>query len=494
MELGTAAAHQRGTMPSLRSLAPLALLTSLLSACADESAPATDDACDTACEGESGSASESDDGADETAGHDDGHDDDGADDGAQAGEGVPCEIQALLQQHCGDCHADPPRYGAPMPLVDQEHFQVAAQSDASRSVWELAALRMSDPVSPMPPAGHDITPADRDALLAWLQAGAPAAAADEHCHHDPVDPGEPVGPDALPCTPTQVFTAFGDTADEPFHVPAQGADDLYQCFTFQSPVAAGEQAIAWAPIIDDERVVHHWILYRTDTPQPDGGSGICNMPGDAKFVAGWAPGGKNFIMPDDVGLELGGPDVYYILQLHYHNTANYPDSFDQSGVAFCTVDEPRPQLAGMITLGTVFLSIPPGAEDHDESGTCPSWITSFMPEPLTVIASFPHMHQLGRSFTTEILRGGSEADIDLLTDVPAYDFQSQTFYVNDPPLQIEPGDALRTTCTYDNPTDQTVHFGEATSDEMCLNFIMAYPIETIGENRDCGILDDGDAG
>jgi Copper type II ascorbate-dependent monooxygenase, C-terminal domain len=97
------------------------------------------------------------------------------------------------------------------------------------------------------------------------------------------------------------------------------------------------------------------------------------------------------------------------------------------------------------------------------------------------------MHELGRAFTTEILRGGSEADIDMLTDVPVYDFQSQTFYVNDPPVQILPGDALRTTCTYDNPTDQPV-------EEMCLNFIMAYPIDTIGENRDCGILDDADAG
>jgi hypothetical protein len=478
-------------MPSLRPLASLALLLStLLPACGSDGASAADETegCDGACETESGDA------ADETAGPDDGPDPDGgSSDGDPAGPAVPCEIQALLREHCGECHAEPPRYGAPMSLVDYDHLQMPAASDVTRSVWELAVERMNDPVSPMPPGG-DITPEDRDTLLAWLEAGAPASEAAEACDDEPVDPGEPVGPDALPCTPSQTFTAHGGNPQEPFHVPAQGADDLYQCFTFHSPVAEGEQAIAWAPIIDDERVVHHWILYRTTTPQPDGGSGICNMPGDAKFVAGWAPGGQNFIMPDDVGLELGGPDVYYILQLHYHNTANHADSFDASGVAFCTVDEPRPQLAGMITLGTVFLDIPPGAQDHDESGVCPSWITSFMPEPLTVISSFPHMHELGRSFTTEILRGGSETDIDMLTDVPIYDFQSQTFYVNDPPLQIHPGDALRTTCTYDNPTDQPVHFGEATTEEMCLNFIMAYPIETIGENRDCGILDDADAG
>jgi hypothetical protein len=479
-----------------RSTASLALLLfALLPACTGDGAPASDDdGCDTACEDESGDGSG--DGGSETTAEDDGPDpDDGSgDDGEPSGPAVPCEIQELLHEHCGDCHADPPRYGAPMPLAGYDHFQVPAASDVTRSVWELAIERMTDPVSPMPPpSSSDITPEDRDALLAWLSAGAPAAAEGEACDDVPTDPEEPVGPDALPCTPTQIFTAHGDTDEEPFHVPSQGADDLYQCFTFQSPVAEGEQAIAWAPIIDDERVVHHWILFRTDTPQPDGGSGVCNMPGDAKFVAGWAPGGENFLMPEDVGLELGGPDVSYILQIHYHNTAHHADALDKSGVAFCTVDEPRPQLAGMITLGTVFLEIPPGAQGHDEVGVCPSWITSFMPEPLTVISSFPHMHGLGRSFTTEILRGGDDSYIDMLTDVPTFDFQSQTHYVNDPPVQINPGDALRTTCTYDNPTDQTVRFGEATAEEMCLNFIMAYPIETIGEHRDCGILDNADS-
>ena len=472
-------------MLRFRSASTLALLLSvLLPACAGDVAQ---DGCDTSCEGESGDASGS--GSSET---DDGPDPDGSsdEDGEPSGPAVPCEIQELLQEHCGDCHADPPRYGAPMALVDYEHFQVPATSDPTRSVFELAIERMNDPVRPMPPNG-DIAPEDRDALLAWLEAGAPQAEDGQECEGGPVDPGDPVGPDALPCTPTHTFVAHGNADDEPFEVPSQGADDLYQCFTFASPVAEGEQATAWAPIIDDERVVHHWILYRTTTPQEDGGSGPCNMPGDAKFVAGWAPGGQNFVMPDDVGLELGGPDTWYILQLHYHNAAGHTDSRDRSGVALCTTEEPRPLMAGMITLGTIFLDIPPGAQGHEESSLCPSWITSYMPEPLTVIASFPHMHQLGRSFSTEILRGGSESSIDMLTDVPVYDFQSQAFYVSDPPLQIMPGDAVRTTCTYDNPGDQTVHFGEATEDEMCLNFIMAYPIESIGENRDCGLLDNG---
>ena len=42
--------------------------------------------------------------------------------------------------------------------------------------------------------------------------------------------------------------------------------------------------------------------------------------------------------------------------------------------------------------------------------------------------------------------------------------------------------------TYDNPGAQPVFFGEATEDEMCFNFVMVYPVEAIGENRQCGVL------
>ena len=479
-------------MVRLLEIGPLALLLSFaLGGCVlpGGDAPADTDACTTDC-GDGADAS-GDGVGDVTGGDDDGVDPDGgSDDGEPSGAGIPCDIQQILVDNCGECHGDPPLYGAPMALEDHVDFQIPAPSDVSRSVWEEAIDRIGDPVSPMPPFG-EMESDDREALLAWLEAGAPEEENAGSCDTEPTDPGEPVGPDALPCDVTHTFTAHADASEEPYHVPEQGADNLYQCFTFSSPVAEGTQATAWAPIIDDERVVHHWILYRSATPQVDGGVGPCDMPGDAKFVAGWAPGGKNFLMPEGVGLELGGPDDSYILQIHYHNTAHHADSFDGSGVAFCTAEEPLPQTAGIMTLGTVWLDIPAGAEGHEESGVCPSWMTSFLPEPLTVIASFPHMHELGRSFSTEILRGGDETDTDAITEVPLYNFENQEFYVNDPPLQIMPGDAIRTTCTYDNPYDFTVRFGEETEDEMCFNFVMAYPIEMVGETRDCGTLDNG---
>jgi hypothetical protein len=400
-------------------------------------------------------------------------------------DGVPCDVAAVIATGCHDCHSDPPKYGAPMKLTSDADFAAPAVSDPSRTVAELSALRIRDLERPMPPAG-DLAPDDEDLLLAWLDGGAtPEPGA--HCEHAHEQDPE-VGPDQLGCDVTHRFTAHADGSDAPYPVPQQGADNLYQCFAFRSPFDGTTQATAWAPIVDDERVLHHWILYRTRTPQGEGAVGPCQMPSDAVFVAGWAPGGQNYALPEDVGLELAGPDEWFLLQVHYHNTAHLADARDASGVALCTTDTPRANKAGIVSLGTLNIDIPAGAERHEVSGTCPSWQTGLLTRPLNLITSFPHMHELGRSFRTEILRGGETGPAEPLIDVPAFSFQDQRFYPHEPAVTLQPGDALRTTCTYDNPGPSAVHFGERTEDEMCFNFLLLYPIEAVGDSRSCGLL------
>lgn len=410
------------------------------------------------------------------------------DTGTPAG-GLPCDVADVVARNCALCHSAPDGvYGAPMALEAYENWIVPAVSDPTLSVAQMAALRIEDPVAPMP-QGAVMSDEDKAVLHAWFDAGTPADP-DADCGSDTEtdgDTGDGVGPDALPCEPSHFFVAnAGGGSAEPFHVPEQGADNLYMCFTFASPFADPTLATAWAPITDDERVLHHWILFRTDTPQPDGGAGPCDMPSDAVFVSGWAPGGQNYVMPDDVALELGGPGDYYILQVHYHNTANYADALDASGVALCTTETPRANTAGVLTLGTTSIDIPAGGQDVTASGVCPAAITTFLPAPLNVMSSFPHMHQLGRSFETIVSRGGQQLS---LVDVPNFDFNSQISYDNDPPFQIMPGDALTTTCTYDNPNGYDVGFGEDTEDEMCFNFAMVYPIEIIPEDYRICLID-----
>jgi hypothetical protein len=203
----------------------------------------------------------------------------------------------------------------------------------------------------------------------------------------------------------------------------------------------------------------------------------------ADFVAGWAPGGENVMMPPGVGLELGGPDDWYVMQVHYHNAAQYPDAADRSGVAFCVPETPEPQTAGVLTLGTTSLNIPAGAEDHTEVGNCGGLLTLFWPE-LHIIGASPHMHELGRAMKTVLTRQGGVTET--VIDKP-FNFESQGMYFNDQEIVVHPGESLQTTCTYDNPGSAPVGFGEGTGDEMCFNFVLVYPIDQLA-NRNCGIV------
>ena len=55
--------------------------------------------------------------------------------------------------------------------------------------------------------------------------------------------------------------------------------------------------------------------------------------------------------------------------------------------------------------------------------------------------------------------------------------------------QPEPpgGDDFLPDPVFDNPTEHPVGFGEGTSDEMCFNFVLAYPIDQLSK-RNCGII------
>jgi hypothetical protein len=91
--------------------------------------------------------------------------------------------------------------------------------------------------------------------------------------------------------------------------------------------------------------------------------------------------------------------------------------------------------------------------------------------PITIVSALPHMHIIGSSFRTEHL---GHAD---LTNLPpgSWDFDTQKTYVLNPRRVVQPGEILRTTCTYANPGTTPVVFGAATTDEMCYNFVTAYP-------------------
>ena len=93
-------------------------------------------------------------------------------------------------------------------------------------------------------------------------------------------------------------------------------------------------------------------------------------------------------MPDDIGVELrNAEDEWLILQVHYWNVPGYTDARDRSGVSICTVDTPRENTAGIVTMGALGIFLPPRSRDVEASGDCS---TGGLREPLQVLSTAPH--------------------------------------------------------------------------------------------------------
>jgi hypothetical protein len=69
----------------------------------------------------------------------------------------------------------------------------------------------------------------------------------------------------------------------------------------------------------------------------------------------------------------------------------------------------------------------------------------------------------------------ADGTTSVMHDAP-FSFTEQASYALTPPVQLEAGDKVVTTCTYENPTDHAVTFGENTANEMCFNFAAYYPM------------------
>lgn len=378
---------------------------------------------------------------------------------SSAGGGLPCDVKAVIEKNCASCHGSEPKFGAPMALVRAADFRAAAPGTTA-SVGQRLLARIADDQRPMPPPPNDrLSAGDRQVLEQWIESGAPAGS----CSSTNAGAGAGSADDAGDPLPSDVtcynVTARASAAGDKYNVPT--TPDLYQCFDYNLPWGAKKvQVVRVRPIIDNDKVLHHWNLYNVPTSLTDGKNGSCSgAHPNAALVSGWAPGGKTLALEDDVGLrvEPGG----FSLEMHYNNGVG-AGQLDASGAEVCVTEKLRPKEAAVHWLGTQALN------KLTATGTC----APINAAPVTIISSSPHMHLQGRHMKTVINRKGGGTEV--LIDKP-FDFNTQISYPT--PAVINPGDTLSTTCTFATPTP----FGQGTNEEMCYNFVLAYPAGQLGQ-------------
>ncbi len=240
--------------------------------------------------------------------------------------------------------------------------------------------------------------------------------------------------------------------------------DRYQCFTFTNVVSADQFIRRFDVLLDRPEVLHHVVLYRSTSTTALAPSFECTgSPPDTLYTYTWAPGEDALQFPDG-GLRVR-PSDRYILQLHYNNSRNLTGLVDRSGVRLALGPATGTEY-GMVAMGPVGFSLPARTQQRVASACT-------LAPGSRVLASMPHMHQIGSGYEQFLLRGTQRTPIITLTN---WQFESQYFY--ELPLTLQAGDRIETACTFNNTTSRDVRSGSSTTDEMCFGFTYVTPPPT----------------
>jgi hypothetical protein len=286
-------------------------------------------------------------------------------------------------------------------------------------------------------------------------------------------PGDkPVGPDAPGSDYCFNIVAHGAQTPLPSD-PSKfsvAASQFYHAFQFKVPYDKPLWALSTRPIIDNNKVLHHWLFFQMGGAGTDGShADEIGLQTNNALLTGWAPGGNPLDMPPGVGLEMPAPGGYVMMENHYNNATGMVQQ-DRSGVRICASYTKPVNAASLTWLGTEAIALPANQE-ATATGMCSTWKKN---GDVHVIQVVPHMHQLGTNMKTVINRAGGTTDV--LIDKP-FAFADQRAYAVD--QVIHSGDTMTTTCTFKNTTAASVGFGTFTNAEMCYNFTIYYPAHAL---------------
>jgi len=378
------------------------------------------------------------------------------------------QIAPLVWKNCAGCHR--PGQVAPFSLLTYADVKKRAEH-----VDEVVSLHRMPPWKPADGYAafldrRGLTQEEIDLIGKWVDDGAKEG--------DPKDlPPTPVfSDDWMLGTPDIVLTM-----PEVYSIPADGPD-IYRCFVMplglEKDTAVG--AIEFRP--GNRRVVHH-ALFFLDTmglaetkDKADEGPGYTSFGGPGfpptGGLGGWAPGAMPRFLPDGLGrLALKGSDL--VMQIHYHPDGK-PET-DQSTIGIYFVKKPATNYVGSIPLTKRKFTLP--------AGDARTKLTAEFGAPvdLHAIGVVPHMHLIGKEMKAwAVLPDGKEVPLVWIKD---WDFNWQDQYLYQEPIALPKGTKLMMEAYYDN-TDKNsknpnkppkdVRWGEKTTDEMCICFLMIF--------------------
>ncbi len=381
------------------------------------------------------------------------------------------EVEDVVVENCVGCHVSGGIGTFPLDSYDAAYVVRTQVQDA------VIAGRMppwlADPACADYQGDISLSEAQKALISDWVDAGAPEGDPGAASGLSAPEPATLEDPDVILEMPS-VYTPVVEP-------------DEYRCFVLDWPETQDTYVVGYDVDPGNDAVVHHVIAYIAepdtvsfyedlDAADQDEGYSCYGGPGfvegeDPRWLGGWAPGGPVSMFPEGTGIRVSAGSKI-VLQMHY-NLENSGPGADQTRVLVATeTDVTHPSTiqpwANPGWIDTDLMAIP-----ANSSGVRHSFSYA-LPVDLNIYSASLHMHELGRSGIGRLDRAdGSET---CLIDVPRWDFNWQRGYRFTEPQRLNAGDALTVECTWDNPTDEDVYWGDGTGDEMCLGtFLISYP-------------------
>jgi hypothetical protein len=380
--------------------------------------------------------------------------------GAQAQATWSNDIAQIMYDNCTNCHRD----GGIAP------FALVTYEEATDDVSDIAEAVQT---GYMPPWSADLDyqnythervleTEDMLAIIEWIGNGTPEGNPDDA-------PPPPIYPEDgfISATPDLELQM------EPYASQASAFSDDYVCISIPMELATAKKLRAFEVVPGNPEIVHHCLLFVDESGDYQSDfSGTCVGPTDG-LIGGYTPGAVPTVFPSDGELINMGVTVpagsNLVLTMHY------PEG------SFGQVDDTKVRLyfyEDNVTIREI-LTDPiiqnwnfslPANEITDVSA---EW--NLIPEDVSLLSVFPHMHLLGKDIKSY---GVTLADDTIpFINIPHWDFEWQQFYGFQNIIHVPAWTSIKGEGSFDNtvnnphnPNDPPINVfpGLNTADEMFL--------------------------
>lgn len=396
------------------------------------------------------------------------------------------DVLPILQENCQDCHRPSGKnFGgmiAPMSLITYEETRpwapLMAQRVESREMppWDTHA-----DFNGIFSNERTLNEQEIATIVAWANAGAPEG-----------DRADAPAPRVIPETQGGWLEGLPDLiVDIPIAFSVgDDVDDIYTAFTvdLNEEMLPDDVYIQGFQTKPGVKFIHHFNAHilapdengELPPPPPQGESDSVAPTGAGLYLGGMASGSEANMYPIGYGAPLlKGTRVTFDIHYHKHPGPGTGAVDDKSQIGFYFTKEPPKSAVSGSTMMRFDIDIPPGESEYIMEKT-----SSPIASDSEIVLLMPHMHTRGRAAKFEVLYpdGSSEQ----LIDVPRYDFSWQTVYYYKEMKPLPKGSRLKYTAWYDNSPEyslqrgfdpeQRVRFGQKSSDEMMMGFVMLAPI------------------